>query len=232
MDNIEGASVLNSGELSTIVVATIADLRGLTAGEYSLVYVAGYWEENDGGGGWFNYSPNENEADNGGTVIAPNGSPATGRYLRNLENWEVSVQYFGATSSSFLLNGNVVGTYCQNALTWCLANDRTLVFPADIYTFGSSQTFQGNLTIRVKENAVFTSEGTAIQITLSPTTLNVEGKTNHLGDDLELYFTPTTPTTFRPEHWGAVGFGSDSGADFKGFINANGRYGDSICTLN
>ncbi len=228
MDNIEGASVLNSGELSTIVVATIADLRGLTAGEYSLVYVAGYWVENDGGGGWFNYSPNENEADNGGTVISPNGSPATGRYLRNLENWEVSVQYFGATSTAPV----VVGTYCQNALTWCLDNDRSLVFPADNYTFGSSQTFQGNLTIRVKENAVFTSEGTAIQITLSPTTLNVEGKTNHLGDDVELYLTPTTPTTFRPEHWGAIGDGSISDADFKGFINADGRYGDSILVLS
>tara|TARA_R110001599_G_scaffold2627_6_gene14234 strand:+ start:3597 stop:6176 length:2580 start_codon:yes stop_codon:yes gene_type:complete len=228
MDNIEGASVLNSGELSTVVVATIADMVNLTAGEYSLVYVAGYWAENDGGGGWFNYDPNDIEPNNGGTVIAPSGSPTIGRYLRNLENWEVSVQYFGATSTAPV----VVGSYCQNALTWCLANDRTLVFPADTYTFGSSQTFQGNLTIKVKEHAVFTSEGVSIQIFLTPSILEVEGKTNHLGDNLELYFAPTTPTTFRPEHWGAVGFGGDSDADFKGFINADGKYADSILVLS
>ncbi len=229
MDNIEGASVLNSGELSTIVVATIADLRALTAGEYSLVYVAGYWTENDGGGGWFNYSPNENEADNGGTIISPNGSPATGRYLRNLENWEVSVQYFGATSSSFLLNGNVVGAYCQNALTWCLANDRTLVFPADTYTFGSSQTFQGDLTITIKENAVFNTSATPITMTLSPSILEVDGKSNHRGGDVTLVLNPTTPTTFRPEHWGATGVQAD---DFEAFLALDGNYGKSRLVLS
>lgn len=228
IDNIQGANALSVGELSTIVVSTIADLRSLTAGAYSLVYVSGYWTENDGGGGWFNYDPNDIEAHNGGTVISPSDDPAIGRYLRSLENWEVSAQYFGATSTAL----SVVGSYCQNALTWCLNNDRTLVFPADDYKFGSSQTFEGNLTIKVKENAVFTSEGLAIQIKLSPTTLVVEGKTNHLGDNVELFLTPTTPTNFRPEHWGAVGFDGDSDADFKGFINADGRYGDSILVLS
>ena len=228
IDNIQGANALSVGELSTIVVSTIADLRSLTAGAYSLVYVSGYWTENDGGGGWFNYDPADIEAHNGGTVISPSDDPVIGRYLRSLENWEVSAQYFGATSTAL----SVVGSYCQNALTWCLNNDRTLVFPADDYKFGSSQTFEGNLTIKVKENAVFTSEGLAIQIKLSPTTLVVEGKTNHLGDNVELFLTPTTPTNFRPEHWGAVGFDGDSDADFKGFINADGRYGDSILVLS
>ena len=225
MDNIEGASVLNSGELSTVVVATIADLRALTAGEYSLVYVAGYWIENDGGGGWFNYSPNENEDHNGGTVISPNGSPATGRYLRNLENWEVSVQYFGATSTA----QSVVGTYCQNALTWCLANDRSLIFPADNYTFGSSQTFLGDLTITIKENAVFNVETTPLTLSFTPTTLEVEGKTNHRGDNITLVLNPTTPTTFRPEHWGATGFSED---DFEAFIQLDGNYGNSRIELS
>jgi len=225
MDNIEGASVLNSGELSTIVVATIADLRGLTVGEYSLVYVAGYWVENDGGGGWFNYSPNENEDDNGGTVISPNGSPATGRYLRNLENWEVSVQYFGATSTAPV----VVGTYCQIALTWCLANARSLVFPADNYTFGSSQTYLGDLTITIKENAVFNVESTSVTISFTPTILNVEGKTNHRGDDVTLVLNPTTPTTFRPEHWGATGSSAD---DFEAFVQLDGNYGNSRLVLS
>lgn len=228
MDNIEGASVLNSGELSTIVVATIADLRALTAGEYSLVYVAGYWTENDGGGGWFNYDPNDIEAHNGGTVIAPSDNPTTGRYLRNLENWEVSVQYFGATSSAFDLFGNVVGSYCQNALTWCLANDRTLVFPADIYTFGSSQTFQGDLTINIKENAVFNTSATPITMTFRPTILAVDGKSNHRGDDVTLVLNPITPTTFRPEHWGAKG---TQATDFEAFLGLDGNYGNSRIEL-
>jgi len=225
IDNIQGSVLLNSGELKTIVVATISDLKGLTAGEYSLVYVAGYWEVNDGGGGWFNYAPNDIQADNGGTVVAPNGAPAIGRYLRNLENWETSVQYFGATSSSYLLNANVVDSYVQNCLTWCLANEQTMVFPQDNYTFGSTQTYQGDLTIRVKENAVF--NGTvSISLNFSPQNLEVEGVTNHLGDSVLLYFTPIVPNNFRPEHWGAVG-GTDNDLDWQGFVNADGRYSDS-----
>ena len=230
IDNIEGSTVLNSGELSTIAVATIADMRALEAGLYSLVFVAGYWEVNDGGGGWFNYDATISEADNGGTVVSPDGSPALGRYLRNLENWETSVQYFGATSSSFLLNANVVDSYVQNCLTWCLANAQTMIFPADNYTFGSNQTYLGDLTIRVKENAVFNGS-VPIELHLAPQNLEVEGVTNHLGTDIVLYLEPVTPNTFRPEHWGAVG-GTDNDLDWQGFANADGRYSDSTLILS
>lgn len=230
INDIQGSSVLSSGELATVVVATIADLRALEVGLYSLVYVAGYWEVNDGGGNWFNYDASISEADNGGTVISPDGSPTLGRYLRNLENWEVSVQYFGATSSSFLLHANVVDSYVQNCLTWCLANEQTMVFPQDNYTFGSNQTYQGDLTIRVKENALF--NGTVpIEIHLEPQNLEVEGVTNHLGDDVVLYLAPVIPNTFRPEHWGASG-GTNNDLDWQGFVNANGRYSDSVLLLS
>jgi hypothetical protein len=227
MDNIAGSTALNSGELSTIAVSTIEDLRALEVGAYSLVYVAGYWAVNDGGGGWFNYDANDVQDDNGGTVVAPNGTPVTGRYLRNLENWETSVQYFGATSTAT----SVVDSYVQNALTWCLANNQTLVFPSDTYTFGSTVTYQGELTISIKENAVFRSD-LAIQLHFEPKNLEVNGVTNHLGDNVELYFAPIVPNTFRPEHWGALGNGTTGSEDFKGFINADGRYSDSTLIIS
>tara|TARA_R110000868_G_scaffold112527_2_gene302981 strand:+ start:9785 stop:12358 length:2574 start_codon:yes stop_codon:yes gene_type:complete len=226
IDNIVGSTQLNSGELSTVVVGTISDLRGLTAGEYSLVYVAGYWEVNDGGGGWFNYDSNGFETDNGGTIISPNGSPQFGRYYRNLENWETSVQYFGATSTAT----SVVDAYVQNCLTWCLANAQTMVFPSDEYTFGATQTYQGDLTIRIKENAVFNGE-IPIELHLEPQNLEVEGVTNHLGTDLVLYLAPVVPNSFRPEHWGAVG-GTNNDLDWQGFANADGRYSDSTLILS
>jgi hypothetical protein len=226
IDNIEGSTQLSSGELKTIVVGTISDLRGLTAGEYSLVYVAGYWEVNDGGGGWFNYDSNGFETDNGGTIISPNGSPQFGRYYRNLENWETSAQYFGATSTAT----SVVDGYVQNCLTWCLANAQTMVFPSDQYTFGTTQTYQGDLTIRIKENAVFNGE-IPIELHFEPQNLEVEGVTNHLGTDLVLYLAPIVPNSFRPEHWGAVG-GTNNDLDWQGFANADGRYSDSTLILS
>ena len=226
INNIQGSTSLNTGELSTIVVATIADMKALTAGEYSLVYVAGYYEANDGGGGWFNYSSGDNQADNGGTVVSPDGAPALGRYLRNLENWEVSVQYFGATSTAT----SVIDSYVQNCLAWCVVNSRTMVFPKDTYTFGTTQTYQGDITIRVKESALFRSDA-SITINLEPQNLEVEGVTNHLGDGVVLYFAPITPNSFRPEHWGAVG-GTNNNLDWKGFSEADGRYSDSTLILS
>ena len=60
-------------------IVVLSDDRGRFEGRKR---VLGYWEPNDGGGGYFYWDARANSRDNGGTVIVPDGRPATGRWRR------------------------------------------------------------------------------------------------------------------------------------------------------
>ena len=57
----------------TMIVNTIADLKALSAGQFSSVQVLGYYAAGDGGGGQYYYdSSDTTSADNGGSIIVDN----------------------------------------------------------------------------------------------------------------------------------------------------------------
>lgn len=105
-DHIEGTiiwtkdyvSASGGGGDSSLVlsVENIEALRALTGyDDGTIVNVRGYFTENDGGGGWFYYKDDSTDADNGGTVILDDSTPATGRWIRFV-NRPVDVRWFGA----------------------------------------------------------------------------------------------------------------------------------------
>lgn len=77
-------------------VKTITDLKAIdvaTLSNKQQALVAGYYAAGDGGGGQFYYDAGSNDADNGGTIIAP--SAGAGRWNR-ISDDPVSVKWFGA----------------------------------------------------------------------------------------------------------------------------------------
>lgn len=78
----------------TYTVDTIDKLRDEKPTAGAVVFVLGYHEIGDGGGGIFRPDPTSTENDDGGMIIAPN-PPLTGRWKRVYDG-SVSVKFFGA----------------------------------------------------------------------------------------------------------------------------------------
>lgn len=84
-------------------IDTVSDLRALPEpnlrpGKTMSVHVRGYYEVDDGFGGFWYWQGNSNEADDGATVIRPNSSPVSGRWKRVMRG-DVFVDQFGARGS-------------------------------------------------------------------------------------------------------------------------------------
>ena len=88
----------------TMIVNTIADLKALSAGQFSSVQVLGYYAAGDGGGGQYYYdSSDTTSADNGGSIIVDNDG---GRW-KLVNNGKVTLRQFGA-------KGDGVNNDCDN----------------------------------------------------------------------------------------------------------------------
>lgn len=71
--------------VTTYAVRDIANLRTIPTGGLAadqLAFVAGYYSGSDEGGGLFYWDASATAADNGGTVIVPNGYGGAGRWKR------------------------------------------------------------------------------------------------------------------------------------------------------
>lgn len=92
-----GASVASIPDVSLMqVVDTVAALRALAIPAGVTQYrLRGYYAAGDGGGGFFYWSAGSSAADDGGAVIRPSSLPASGRWLRIVDDI-VSVRWFGA----------------------------------------------------------------------------------------------------------------------------------------
>ncbi|MDJ0763546.1 MAG: tail fiber domain-containing protein [Myxococcota bacterium] len=75
----------------------LKNYAGMADGQ--IVYVAGYYNENDGGGGFFQWIEGDQAADDGGTVI--NSNIGQGRWKRIYQQGTIHVKWFGVTADGF-----------------------------------------------------------------------------------------------------------------------------------
>lgn len=84
------------GDPAITEVATIAALKALAIPTSAIaVNVQGYTARGDGGGGLFWWDSASSATGNGGTIITPDSSPASGRWIR-LYSGVISAKWFGA----------------------------------------------------------------------------------------------------------------------------------------
>lgn len=100
-----GRSPLVADAQSFIVLDTIADLRAYrfsasTFPDGQMVYVKGYYDVEDGGGGYFNYVRTGTATDNGGTLIVPD--VGLGYFERILNGSDLTALMFGAKNDGLV----------------------------------------------------------------------------------------------------------------------------------
>ncbi len=110
-------------------IETMLDLKSLRPSvNNTRAYVQGYHTVNDGGGGDFAWSSSSTAPDNAGTIIAPDNSPVTGRWIRSNVT-EANVLHFGAIASA------TVDSYSSfsKALEYANTVGKPLFIPAGEY---------------------------------------------------------------------------------------------------
>lgn len=141
--NTIAAFLAANGEQLTIAGLKAKDVTSISTG--AAVVVGGYYTIGDGGGGAFFYDSAATDADNGGTIIAPNSG--VGRWFRP-ESSDFNVREFGA-----LGDGSHDDTVAiQNALDAVQTAVRGAVYiPAGKYKIAGDLTFSAtpdsNLTV-------------------------------------------------------------------------------------
>src|SRR5687768_7835432 len=80
-------------------IYSLTALKALTGQPaYGSVVLLGWWEPGDGGAGYFYWDPNSTRPGNDGTVVAPNGDPPAGRWIR-LYSGPLHLDWFGANAT-------------------------------------------------------------------------------------------------------------------------------------
>lgn len=152
----------------------------------TVVYLAGYYEIGDGGGGSFLWNEKSTDKDNGGTVIAPNAAE-TGRFIRMCDENVRNVRWFGAVGTGKKDDWKAI----QNAIDSLPLNGGTVIFPGGTYAItktiqigdGDGNThFSSRNGIRlVGEGAGFSVYGEAVPTTIlaaasMPYAVRVDGR--------------------------------------------------------
>jgi hypothetical protein len=124
-------------------VTTVASLRSLSPVTDEFVLVSGYHGCGDGGGGAFYWDPITTEPDNGGTLISPASSPASGRWKR-IFSGHLSVRWFGARGDGTASDSKAF----KNALDAYGAKGGTVVVPDGVYLLDEDLIIPDNCGIR------------------------------------------------------------------------------------
>ncbi len=90
------------------VKSTIAEMQSFNPASDSTVIVLSYSEVNDGGGGLFNWIPNDSTPTDGGTIFASTYPGATGRWMRVWGGGALNVRWFGAKADGRSGGGNAI----------------------------------------------------------------------------------------------------------------------------
>jgi len=217
MPDIPGAASEIQGELTTTFVETIQDLRDIPIGTIQLVYVAGYFEAGDTGGGWFIYQPNSVQTDDGGAFIAPTGAGAQGRYHRIFEEAYTAAMWGALESNPSPVDANLV-----NAADYCDTVRSPLTLTGQGLELSGNVTLTQDIHLIVQLGAFFTSSSAAV-VRLETKSIEFQGLGSLITGNAELFINPDIPTDVYPEYWGVD--------DNSMFSELSGHYGNCVLVV-
>lgn len=141
------ASGLINVTLGTKVIASLRAFATALLVSGVSINVAGYYAPGDGGGGTFAWSATSSAADDGGTVIAPTGTPASGRWLRVFAKGMLTPLQFGAKG-----DGTTDDTAALQA--FCGVGGFLPIPIGGFYSASATLTVSANVTIQGPPQAV------------------------------------------------------------------------------
>jgi hypothetical protein len=217
MDNIAGAPVADPTQ-SASFLPLMEDLRALDAGVAGqLVYISGYYEIADGGEGWFAWDASSVEADNGGTIIAPPSSPATGRWLRLLEEEYLTPNLFGSIPDSALVSASNQ----QAMANWATSHPlyKVIRIPRGEYNLGGNLIFTNLIHLIVEDGAKYVSPDLSATLTITCESVEMISRSPIVDpDEVTLEFDPVDVNVpYRPEWAGPLGSGEGVVDDWDTF---------------
>lgn len=215
IDDIPSANPDGSG-ISSTFVNTIDDLRAIVDGSVSIAYVMGYYESQDGGGGYFVWDKDSTASDDGGSVIAPSGIPTTGRWIRSFGD-NVTAWQFGAMSNAT----SVVDSNLTFMMFFASNNKRKKVLiQSDSYEISSVMFLTGDVSLEIQEGAKFIGTGS---VTIDCTSLKVNGQKSLIGGTVDLKIIPTNPIDSFADWWGTYWVVKSAG-NYQSKLLFNGSY--------
>lgn len=132
-------------------VTTITAMKALNPASSPEIYIAGYYNPGDRGGGEFYYDSGSSATPNDGTIFASTYT-GTGRWFRVLNGTRVNVRWFGAYG-----NGSNNDTPAlQAAIDYCEANSMGLYVPKGVYIVRAANS--GSFALRINSDG-FLMEG-------------------------------------------------------------------------
>jgi hypothetical protein len=142
------------------VFNTYSDLVAATPSAGDTALLLGYNAKGDGAGGEFYWDSASIETPHGSIIVQPSGG-GTGRWFRIFEkDGPINVRWFGAAGDGSTNDQTAIDA----AITYCVANNRTLEFPDGTYLHGGTinWAFNNFRVMALGENAVFVHAGTGI----------------------------------------------------------------------
>ena len=203
IEDIPGTGEITTGLLTSAIVTTIQDLRNLDAGQFQMVFVAGYYEPHDRGEGWFIWEENNSDADNGGTIINSSGAPAFGRWVRLIQQAEIIPQIFGGMEATAF----GVASNFQSMIDWCNQGGneeyRKITIPTGGYFLDGNVDFNGGIDLEMSDQTFFTSHpATSGTLTITCHKVDVNKKTLPLVlSDITLVFNPSDVNIRTNPRW-------------------------------
>lgn len=203
-ENIAGAGGLggSGGGISTL--DSIDLLRAVIPDTSDLIYLSGYYSSNGQGSGFFRWDTLANDIDDGGSVIAPNGAPSTGRWFRIFESPVVTMDQWGVRSGSEYTNATNIENmiaFAQNNTSESYLIDLNM---PDVYLNGNVD-FGGDISVIIRENCRFRGASGVHTLTLSCQNLTIESISELVEyQPLErLTLEVTSDIEVDPRWWGA-----------------------------
>lgn len=213
--DVQGGTVSGGTTIfSNVNVGTIQNLRDLQGGTYGMAFVMGYYAIGDGGARQMYWNATSTKAENGGTVIVPQGNPAIGRWewIPTNGDTQVTPQLFGGLPSDGSL---VIASQIDSMINWCLTSQhKNIEFNLrGEYWFNSSSTFSGDLNVTIASGIEFKNATGSATVTFSCQSLSIDGLTPLVGpaltgDYMDLNIQTIEPIDIYPQWWGVADDGS------------------------
>ena len=173
-DNIAGAGGSGGGSAFS-TVESIEELRAITVANAGLTYVQGYYGAGTGGNKFFYWDESSTATDDGGSVIAPQGTPATGRFIALWACSSMTLYDWGCRTGSLYSNASAI----ENMISFVNLNPQyEIICPKGDWYLNGTVDFNGDIKVTIQDDCSFNGTTGIHVLTLSCKTLNIETTSN------------------------------------------------------